>query len=126
MQPNASVHETVFVVEAQSGIPVSVAARFQVNALVEQIDEIDLFRNVPSRTFFPVIWFETKFDLADSLVVQVRCSSRLLRVRYLSKSNIGCDPRPRINRPCTPRLARAGNLFLFTAANVDFIDIFLI
>ena len=35
-------------------------------------------------------------------------------------------PRPRINRPRTRRLARVGNLCLFTAANVDFIDIFLI
>ena len=35
-------------------------------------------------------------------------------------------PRLRINRPSTRRLARAGNLCLFTAANVDFIDIFLI
>jgi len=35
-------------------------------------------------------------------------------------------PRPRINRPSTRQLARAGNLCLFTAANEDFIDIFLI
>ena len=35
-------------------------------------------------------------------------------------------PRPRINRPRTHRLACEGNLCLFTAANVDFIDIFLI
>jgi hypothetical protein len=33
MKPNASEHETVFVVEAQSGIPVKVAARFQVSVL---------------------------------------------------------------------------------------------
>ena len=36
------------------------------------------------------------------------------------------NPRPRINRQSTRRLARAGNLCLFTAAYVDFIDIFLI
>jgi hypothetical protein len=44
---------------------------FQVNALVDQMDEIDLFKNVPKRTFFPVIWFESKFVLAESLVFQV-------------------------------------------------------
>ncbi len=30
LHPDKSQHETVFVVEAQSGIPISVAARFQV------------------------------------------------------------------------------------------------
>ncbi len=33
LHPDKSEHETVFVVEAQSGIPISVAARFQVRSL---------------------------------------------------------------------------------------------
>jgi len=72
MKPDAAKHDTAFVVEAQSGIPVKVAARFQVNALVDQIDEIDLFKAVPTRTFFPVVWFESKFELDESLACQVR------------------------------------------------------
>ena len=67
MRPNASKHETAFVIEPQSGIPISVKARFQVNILVDQLNDVDLFKHVPRRTFFPVIWFESKFDLADSL-----------------------------------------------------------
>ena len=78
IKPDPTKHETVFVVEAQSGIPVKVAARFQVNALVEQIDEVDLFKDVPAKTFFPVVWFESKFELADSLACQVRIPPFLL------------------------------------------------
>ena len=77
LYPNASKHETVFVIEPQSGIPISVKARFQVNVLVDQMSDVDLFKHVPSRTFFPVIWFESRFDLADSLVGQMWILSHL-------------------------------------------------
>ena len=43
-----------------------------------------------------------------------------------STDHVSKAPRPRINRPRTRWLAHAGNLCLFTAANEDFIDIFLI
>jgi hypothetical protein len=39
LHPDAAKHETAFVIEPQSGIPISVKARFQVNILVEQVPE---------------------------------------------------------------------------------------
>lgn len=82
LRPNASKHETAFVIEPQSGIPISVKARFQVNILVDQLNDVDLFKHVPRRTFFPVIWFESKFDLADSLAGQMWLLSHLTTMLY--------------------------------------------
>ena len=84
MKPEASKHETVFVIEPQSGIPISVKARFQVNVLVDQMKDVDLFKRVPSRTFFPVIWFESQFDLADSLAGQMWLLSHLKTMFFVS------------------------------------------
>ena len=50
----------------------------------------------------------------------------LLPEKLVFITAMGSKPRPRINRPRTHQRAHAGNLCLFTAANEDFIDIFLI
>ena len=34
--------------------------------------DVDLFKHVHRRTFFPVIWFESKFDLDDALLADLR------------------------------------------------------
>ncbi len=83
LNPEKAKHETVFIIEPQSGIPISVTARFQVNVLVDQLPDVDLFKHVPSRTFFPVIWFESKFDLADSLVSQMWILSHLRDILFI-------------------------------------------
>jgi scavenger receptor class B protein 1 len=54
LKPNASKHETSFFVEPQSGIPLEVKARFQVNFLIEPIPEIKMFEKI-RRTFFPTV-----------------------------------------------------------------------
>lgn len=70
LQPNKEQHEFYMVVEPSTGIPLEVAARFQVNMLVEPIEGIALYQDIP-RIFFPLIWFEQKVritpDLADQL-----------------------------------------------------------
>lgn len=72
MDPRQEDHEFYMVVEPSTGMPLEVAARFQVNMLVEPIDGISLYSDIP-RIFFPLIWFEQKVritpDLADQLKV---------------------------------------------------------
>ncbi len=47
------------------------------NVLVENIPEIKMFKYVPPKTFFPVIWFESKFELIDSLAFKMWLLSHL-------------------------------------------------
>lgn len=61
LNPVEKKHETAFFVEPQSGLSVSVKARFQVNLLVEPIPEIKMFSKL-RRTFFPAVSFNTIFD----------------------------------------------------------------
>lgn len=72
LEPNQQDHEFYMVVEPRTGIPLEVAARFQVNMLVEPIEGITLYTDIP-RIYFPLIWFEQKVritaDLADQLKV---------------------------------------------------------
>lgn len=72
LEPKQEDHEFYMVVEPRTGIPLEVAARFQVNMLVEPIEGITLYTDIP-RIYFPLIWFEQKVritaDLADQLKV---------------------------------------------------------
>ncbi|XP_034472920.1 protein peste [Drosophila innubila] len=71
LQPNKEDHEFYMVVEPRTGIPLEVAARFQVNMLVEPIDGIALYTDVP-RIFFPLIWFEQKVRITPELADQLK------------------------------------------------------
>lgn len=72
LSPNQKDHEFYMVVQPSTGIPLEVAARFQVNMLVEPIQGISLYTGIP-RIFFPLVWFEQKVritpDMADQLKV---------------------------------------------------------
>ena len=46
--------------------------------------DVDLFKHVQRRTFFPVIWFESKFDLDDALVGQMWLLSHLKTMLFVS------------------------------------------
>ncbi|KAM8716243.1 hypothetical protein ACLKA7_003171 [Drosophila subpalustris] len=71
LQPNKEDHEFYMVVEPRTGIPLEVAARFQVNMLVEPIEGITLYTDVP-RIFFPLIWFEQKVRITPELADQLK------------------------------------------------------
>ncbi|KAH8377767.1 hypothetical protein KR093_007059 [Drosophila rubida] len=71
LAPDREQHEFYMVVEPRTGIPLEVAARFQVNMLVEPIDGIELYTDVP-RIFFPLIWFEQKVRITPELADQLK------------------------------------------------------
>ena len=63
--------------EPQSGIPLEVLARFQVNVLIEPSKELSLFKSFKNRIFIPAFWFETRMTLPDKLVFQMWTLSNL-------------------------------------------------
>jgi len=71
LEPNKEDHEFYMVVEPNTGIPLEVAARFQVNMLVEPVEGITLYTDVP-RIYFPLIWFEQKVRITPELADQIK------------------------------------------------------
>jgi len=76
LYPNASLHSTYMRVEPRAGVPVDVAARFQLNVLLDKVDGIAMLENV-SKTFFPVLWFENKAQVPDNLVFKMNLLANL-------------------------------------------------
>ncbi|XP_017060504.1 protein peste [Drosophila ficusphila] len=71
LSPNQADHEFYMVVEPSTGIPLEVAARFQVNMLVEPIQGIQLYTGIP-KVFFPLIWFEQKVRITPEMADQLK------------------------------------------------------
>lgn len=71
MQPNHDAHEMYITLEPNTGIPLDVSARFQINILLSPVPDIGLLENVP-RIFFPVIWFEHKATITEELAAQIK------------------------------------------------------
>ena len=86
LKPEEKKHETEFFVEPKSGLPVEVAARFQVNFLIEPVSMIPMFESL-RKTFFPTVWFETKILLPPSMNAEVwlvaNLSNMLLVIGWL-------------------------------------------
>merc|ERR1719277_2139108 len=85
LAPNSSLHSTVFRVEPNSGIPLDVSARFQLNVLIEPIKNIAILEHVPE-TYFPVMWFENKAGVPDNLVFKMKLMANLHEILQ----GIGC------------------------------------
>lgn len=57
MHPERTRHKFYLTLEPTTGIPLEVAARFQINLLLQPNKGIALFHDVPT-IFFPMMWFE--------------------------------------------------------------------
>uniref|UniRef100_A0A1A9WDM7 Scavenger receptor class B n=1 Tax=Glossina brevipalpis TaxID=37001 RepID=A0A1A9WDM7_9MUSC len=77
LQPQSDKHEFYMILEPKTGISLEVAARFQVNMLVEPIRGISLYENIP-RVFFPMIWFEQKVRITPDLAKNLKTLPYLL------------------------------------------------
>lgn len=70
MSPSKDKHEFYITLEPMTGIPLDVAARFQINMLIRPIPNVSLYQHAPYM-FFPVLWFEQKvtipFDMASEI-----------------------------------------------------------
>lgn len=76
LSPNSSLHRTYFRVEPRAGIPTDVTARFQLNVLVDKVNGISMMENV-RKAFFPIMWFENKAGVPDTLVFKMKLLANL-------------------------------------------------
>ncbi|XP_048480470.1 protein peste [Plutella xylostella] len=71
LQPDEDKHSFYFSVEPKLGIPLDVAARFQLNIYMEPTPNIALYENVP-RLLFPVLWVEQRVTIDDTVLAELR------------------------------------------------------
>lgn len=70
LKPIPEKHTLHITLEPNTGIPLDVAARFQVNLLLEPTP-VGIFEDVPT-IYFPMIWFEQKVRITEALAAEVR------------------------------------------------------
>uniref|UniRef100_A0A0A9XHB3 Protein croquemort n=1 Tax=Lygus hesperus TaxID=30085 RepID=A0A0A9XHB3_LYGHE len=71
MHPDPQRHTLYITLEPTFGIPMDVAARFQINILLTPDDVISLFEDVPT-IYFPMIWFEHRAGITPEMAAEVR------------------------------------------------------
>uniref|UniRef100_A0A6P7FA51 Protein peste-like isoform X1 n=2 Tax=Diabrotica virgifera virgifera TaxID=50390 RepID=A0A6P7FA51_DIAVI len=69
--PNETTDDFFMVFEPNTGIPLQVSARLQLNLRMEAVEGVGLFENVPT-VFFPVLYFEQSVLLPENMVFLIK------------------------------------------------------
>jgi len=71
MFPDPEKHDSHFMIEPRSSIPLEVNMKLQLNILIEQNPGIQHIMHDVPRVFFPVMWFESKATLPEGMAGQL-------------------------------------------------------
>lgn len=71
MRPNKSKHEFYMVIEPNSGIIMELSANMQLNMLLQPIQGLSLYRNMP-KIYMPIFYFSQTVELNDDLAIKLR------------------------------------------------------
>ncbi|KAL2732609.1 protein croquemort-like [Vespula maculifrons] len=71
MNSNEKDHSFYITLEPTTGIPLEVAARLQINVLLQPSKIVSLFNNVP-KTYFPMFWFSMKVNIPEELASDLK------------------------------------------------------
>jgi hypothetical protein len=66
-----NIYINYFFFQQKTAIPLEVAARFQINLLLDKIQSIALYRDIP-RVFVPVLWFEQHVEMSESIANEIK------------------------------------------------------
>jgi len=67
IHPHPENHESFFLIEPHTSIPLQVQMALQLNVKIEKSDGMEyVFKNLPT-VFFPVLWFESSAGLPESM-----------------------------------------------------------
>lgn len=81
LEPNKEKHEFYIALDGQTGIPIDVAARLQVNILVRPYPNIALYQEAP-HMFFPIVWFEQKVRIPSDMIDEIKIASSIPCIGY--------------------------------------------
>lgn len=71
IKPDAERHESHFLIEPKSSIPLEVSMKLQLNILLDANPGIDYIFKDLQRVFYPVLWFESEAKLPESMAGQL-------------------------------------------------------
>ncbi|XP_069695590.1 protein croquemort-like isoform X2 [Periplaneta americana] len=71
VMPDASKHRFYLTLEPTTGIPLDVAARLQINLLLQPSSHIAMYNDVPT-IFFPMMWFEERATITPELAASIK------------------------------------------------------
>lgn len=83
MNPSKDKHEFYITLEPMTGIPLDVAARFQINMLIRPIPNVTLYQHAP-RMFFPVLWFEQKVTIPSDMASEIKTVVAMPMTGYMA------------------------------------------
>ncbi|KAJ8959905.1 hypothetical protein NQ318_011642 [Aromia moschata] len=76
MKPDKKKHEFFITIEPKSGIVMDIAAAMQVNLLLQPIERLSLYSNVP-KVYVPLFYFTQRLNLTDELASSLRLIQNL-------------------------------------------------
>uniref|UniRef100_A0A7G3AVF2 Putative plasma membrane glycoprotein cd36 n=1 Tax=Lutzomyia longipalpis TaxID=7200 RepID=A0A7G3AVF2_LUTLO len=82
INPSREKHEFFLTIEPKMGIPLEVAARFQLNLLIRPSTNVALYQEVPT-VFFPVLWFQQKVLINPEMAADLRQVLALPTIGYI-------------------------------------------
>lgn len=81
LKPDQEKHQFYIKMEPNIGIPIEVAARLQVNVMVQPSPNIALFQEAPT-IFFPALWFEQKVRIPDEMIDELKIAVSMPAIGY--------------------------------------------
>ncbi|XP_046803707.1 protein peste isoform X1 [Lucilia cuprina] len=70
LKPEKEKHEFFMTLEPNAGVPMDVGGGFQANYLLESIEGINGFNNLP-RTFIPIMWAEERVRVTSEIAAEI-------------------------------------------------------
>lgn len=81
LNPDSEKHQFYITMEPDTGIPVEVAARLQVNVMVQPSPNIALFQEAPT-LFFPTLWFEQKVRIPKQMIDELMIAASMPTIGF--------------------------------------------
>lgn len=67
MKPDPAIHSFYMDIEPELGLPINVAARMQINILLDPAPKIESFPPITKRIVFPMFWFSQTAEVDDEM-----------------------------------------------------------
>ncbi|XP_066245545.1 protein peste-like [Euwallacea similis] len=71
MEPQKDQHEFYMIFEPKTGIPLQVAARLQVNLLLQSISGFKFLEKMP-KVYVPILWFEQTLTVPEDVILYLK------------------------------------------------------
>ncbi|XP_030384862.1 protein peste [Scaptodrosophila lebanonensis] len=71
LQPEKEKHEFFMTLEPNAGVPMDVGGGFQANYLLEPVQQVKIYQNIP-RTFIPMMWAEERVRVTEEIAADIK------------------------------------------------------